>query len=234
VSPFFTYRHDSPIAGDGRCAAGSSAISGLAFEQGSDFPAAFDGALVVADYGRDCIFVLRAGRDGRPDPSSPEILVAGAANPVDVVFGPDGALYYVDFDGGTIRRVAYDESRDSAPPTVALTRPADGARVSRTIVVEAEAAGDAAVVGVQFRVDGVGLGRDDAVPPYRLDWDTTTVRDGQHTLVAVARDEAGNSITSAAVTVTVDNRRRFWPRLESAWHEIGLQLELLLDLLHIL
>ena len=32
--------------------------------------------------------------------------MAEAANPVYIEFGPDGNLYYADFDGGTIRRVA--------------------------------------------------------------------------------------------------------------------------------
>ena len=40
-----------------------------------------------------------------PSPGSITTFVDGAANPVNVEFGPDGNLYYVDFDGGTIRKV---------------------------------------------------------------------------------------------------------------------------------
>jgi hypothetical protein len=36
-----------------------------------------------------------------------QVLENGAANPVDVEPGPDGDLYYVDFDGGTIHRISY-------------------------------------------------------------------------------------------------------------------------------
>jgi len=40
---------------------------------------------------------------------------------------------------------------------------------------------------------------------YELDWDTTTVADGSHTIDARATDSAGNTTNAAQVTVTVDN-----------------------------
>src|SRR5204862_412038 len=36
-----------------------------------------------------------------------KLIVAAAANPVDIESGPGGDLFYVDFDGGTIRRISY-------------------------------------------------------------------------------------------------------------------------------
>src|SRR5207248_1125759 len=56
-----------------------------------------------------------------------------------------------------------------------------------------------------FRLDGANLGAEDAASPYSVSWNTTTSEDGRHTLTAVARDAAGNTTTSAAVTVTVSN-----------------------------
>src|SRR5205807_150774 len=41
--------------------------------------------------------------------------------------------------------------------------------------------------------------------PYQVSWNTTSVANGSHTLTAKARDAAGNSTTSAAVNVTVNN-----------------------------
>src|SRR5262245_29084345 len=42
-----------------------------------------------------------------------------------------------------------------------------------------------------------------ATSPYNISWDTSTVAAGTHTLYAVATDYAGNSATSAPVTITV-------------------------------
>jgi large repetitive protein len=58
---------------------------------------------------------------------------------------------------------------------------------------------------VQFYVDGSALGSEDTSAPYAASWDTTQVANGSHTLTARARDAAGNTTTSAAVTVTVSN-----------------------------
>ncbi len=96
-------------------------------------------------------------------------------------------------------------SSDVTPPTVSITSPADGATVSGTISVAATASDDVGVVGVQFKLDGANLGAEQTSGPYSISWDTTGATAGAHTLTAVARDAAGNTTTSAAVHVTVDN-----------------------------
>jgi hypothetical protein len=93
---------------------------------------------------------------------------------------------------------------DTAPPTVSITSPANGATVSGTIAVSASASDDVGVAGVEFFLDGARRA-DDTTTPYSLSWDTTTTADGPHTLIAVARDAAGNRTTSGAVTVNVSN-----------------------------
>jgi hypothetical protein len=61
------------------------------------------------------------------------------------------------------------------------------------------------VAGVQFKLDGVNLGAEQAASPYASSWNTRTVANGDHTLTAVARDTSGNTATSGAVSVTVSN-----------------------------
>ena len=95
---------------------------------------------------------------------------------------------------------------DTTPPTVSLTAPASGATVSGTVTLKATAADNNGVAGVQFKLDGANLGAEDTTAPYSVSWNTTTATNGTHTLTAVARDAAGNTTTSAAVTVTVANR----------------------------
>src|SRR2546425_857338 len=94
---------------------------------------------------------------------------------------------------------------NTTPPTVAITAPAAGATVAGTITVSASATDNVGVVGVQFKLDGANLGAEVTSAPYTLSWNTATASNGLHTLTAVARDAAGNTATSTAVTVTVDN-----------------------------
>jgi hypothetical protein len=47
------------------------------------------------------------GANGEPDPTRVQPFVNEAANPVDIQSGPNGDLYYVDFDGGTIHHLSY-------------------------------------------------------------------------------------------------------------------------------
>ena len=94
---------------------------------------------------------------------------------------------------------------DIIPPAVSMTGPANGATVSGTIAVSANASDNVGVAGVQFQLDGVDLGAELTAAPYSLSWNTTTASDGAHTLTAVARDAAGNLATSAPVSVTTLN-----------------------------
>ncbi len=94
---------------------------------------------------------------------------------------------------------------DVTPPSVSITAPANGATVSGTISVTANAADDEAMAGVQFRLDGVNLGPVDTAAPYLVAWDTRTATDGAHALTALARDTSGNTWLSTGVDVTVSN-----------------------------
>ena len=90
---------------------------------------------------------------------------------------------------------------------VSITSPQSGATVGGTITVTAETSGpgSGAVVGVQFRLDGVNLGAEDAAAPYAVSWDTASSANGAHTLVAVARDALGFQYVSQPVSVSVFN-----------------------------
>jgi hypothetical protein len=94
---------------------------------------------------------------------------------------------------------------DASAPTVSISSPNGGSRVAGTTTITAAASDDVGVESVQFRVDGANLGAADTTSPYSASWSTAGVSNGTHTLSAVARDAAGNTTTSATVTVTVDN-----------------------------
>lgn len=94
---------------------------------------------------------------------------------------------------------------DSLPPTVSMTSPANGATVSGLINLGAGASDDVGVAGVQFLVDGLAHGPEDTAPPYAASWNTAATNNGPHTLAARARDAAGNTTTTAPITVTASN-----------------------------
>lgn len=94
-------------------------------------------------------------------------------------------------------------STDVTPPTVSLTAPANGATVSGTITVSANASDNVGVSRVELSVDGSLVGTSTA-SPYQVSWNTTSVGNGGHTVTAKAFDAAGNSASSSA-SVTVSN-----------------------------
>lgn len=93
---------------------------------------------------------------------------------------------------------------DTESPTVNITAPAAG-NVSGAINVNASANDNIGVTGVQFLLDGVNLGVEDVVAPYTVSWNTITTANGSHSLTARARDAAGNTTTSPAIVVNVNN-----------------------------
>src|SRR5687768_3613719 len=94
---------------------------------------------------------------------------------------------------------------DVTPPAVSISAPAAGSMARGTVTVSANASDNVGVTGVQFRLDGAPLGAEDTAAPYSVAWNTVAASNGPHTLTAVARDAAGNTTTSGAVSVTVDN-----------------------------
>ena len=82
--------------------------------------------------------------------------------------------------------------------------PATGT-VSGTVALEATATDDVQVAGVQFRVDGAAVGAEVTSAPYAIQWNSSTVGNGNRTITAVARDSAGKTTTSAPVVVNVAN-----------------------------
>ena len=98
-----------------------------------------------------------------------------------------------------------DAAADSTPPSVSITSPALGTTAAGTIVVVVDAKDNVGVSGVQFTVDGMALGVERTAAPYSIAWDTKSAADGSHTLIAVARDAAGNMRASMPVRVIVEN-----------------------------
>ena len=94
--------------------------------------------------------------------------------------------------------------QDTIPPTVAITSPTNGATINGTIQIAANASDNAAVFGVQFKIDGINIGSEKATAPYTASLNTWSQPNGSHTISAVARDASGNT-ASHSVSVTINN-----------------------------
>jgi chitodextrinase len=107
----------------------------------------------------------------------------------------------------TTQAAAPPPTSPSAPtsPSVAIGTPSNGATVSGTIMISANAGGSTPVAGVQFFIDGAALAAELPASPYQMSWNTMTAANGIHTLTAAARNGAGNRTTSAGVNVNVTN-----------------------------
>lgn len=93
---------------------------------------------------------------------------------------------------------------DGSAPAATLTAPANGATVSGTTTLTADASDDVGVARVEFLLDGALLGSDTAAP-YAYAWNSATAANGTHVLQARAVDLTDNTGTSAQVNVTVAN-----------------------------
>ncbi|MBA2384167.1 MAG: hypothetical protein H0V68_05835 [Actinobacteria bacterium] len=105
----------------------------------------------------------------------------------------------------------YDDSAaavnrgDRTAPAVAVTSPAAGTTVSETVTLNVSASDKRGVVEVDYYVDGGLVEQDTSGPDWSQAWNSAGVADGSHSLVAKARDAAGNWGTSAAVSFAVHN-----------------------------
>jgi PKD repeat protein len=203
TAPYHAYRHtDLVVPGEG-CPTGSSSIAGLQFEfSGSNsYPAEYDRALFFADYSRDCIWAMLKGADGNPAPGLIRTFVTGAANPVNLETGPGGDLFYVDFDGGTIRRIQYFSANQ--PPTAKATATPTSGSAPLTVTFSGTQSTDpdpSDTLTYAWDLDGDGAYDDSTAvaPTY------TYTADGTYTATLKVTDRAGASGTSSVV-ITVGN-----------------------------
>src|SRR3989454_1084203 len=154
-------------------------------------------ALYVSQYGRahdaEGVYAIRQALIDSAEPQTAWGINPPNPNPGDLK--PEG-LINVSTLGGP------PPTPDSTPCTI--SSPSSGVTVSGTITVSVTVSENAHVTRVELLVDNF-FGLTDSAPPFSFLWDTTTVGNGSHSLMAKAYDAAGNFGTSTTVTVNVQN-----------------------------
>jgi len=193
VNAHYRYRHGEPVADESAVPKGSS-ITGVAFYEGGNYPNEYDDALFFADYTRGRIFVMFAGADGLPDPSTRQALDTAATGVVDLQIGPAGDLFWVDMSNGQILRISY-RPENSAPTPHVSASPTEGhapMEVAFSAAGSTDIDGDA--ITFEWDLDGDGAFDDstDVAPVF------TYSTDGDVTVSLRVTDD-----TSLAATATV-------------------------------
>ncbi|MGH7293105.1 MAG: PKD domain-containing protein, partial [Myxococcota bacterium] len=115
--PWYTYDHSH----------GSSDVTGLAFYEGSTYPAQYQKSLFFADNSRTVIFnipFVDANSDGIPDAPADNGAQAffggGNATAVQLATGPGGDIFFANINNGLVSRIYYCVACDNQAPSAAI------------------------------------------------------------------------------------------------------------------
>jgi len=108
---------------------------------------------------------------------------------------------------GHVDRTPADSSFtvDTRLPTVAITAPLAATTLTGTVTLGAAASDIYGIVRVKWFLDGVQIASDSTSESWSKPWNSATVADGAHRLLAKARDAAGNWGTSRSITFATSN-----------------------------
>ncbi|MEL6893773.1 MAG: Calx-beta domain-containing protein, partial [Actinomycetota bacterium] len=111
TEPYWAYRQRESFADDPGCLNNNGSPSALTFYEGGFYPEEHDGAFFLGDYSRRCVWEMFPGPDGRPDPSTAQLILTDIAVS-DLEIGPSGDVYMLNIFGGgplggTVVRLSY-------------------------------------------------------------------------------------------------------------------------------
>ena len=144
-----------------------------------------------------------------PQTSSTAVLYTG---PFTVSQTTTVKYYSIDNAGNSESVKSQTIQIDAAAPTVSITSPASGSSFTQGTKVTVTAGAvdlgtgsgtPSGIASVTFYLDGTTKLATDTTSPYSLTWNTSKVTKATHMLTAVVTDVAGNSTTSAAISVTI-------------------------------
>ena len=192
--PTLVYSHAEDVVANDGCSKAGSSITGLAFSPANSYPPDYRGALFFADHTRNCIWTLFPDATGEPDAADRALFVGGASNPVDLEIGPGGDLYYVDFEGGAVRRIQYGAPTASATADVTEGAPPLTVRLDGT-GSHGFRSGD--TLAFAWDLDGDGTYGDSTSPATTV----TFTESGPHEVRLRVTDEHGVSAWSDPIAI---------------------------------
>jgi glucose/arabinose dehydrogenase len=207
--PYFTYHHFSPVSSNDTCSPNVSgtAITGIDFYNGTSYPAAYHNALFFGDYARNCIWVMPAGTNGLPDPTNVSTFDQGASSPVDIETGPNGDLFYVDINGGTVHRITFGSSQTGAPQNTSPPTVTGAAQAGQTLTEDDGTWSGTAPIAFSrqwLRCSGTGAGCAPISGAAGTSYTLTSTEVGSTIRVSVtATNSVGNASAQSGLTAIV-------------------------------
>jgi len=130
----------------------------------------------------------------------------GISNPDGITDGPDGALWFTNAGNNSIGRIT---AGSNPPPITSILIPSNGATLSGSTYLDASASN---ATSDEFLLFGGTYGFDAPVLctatatiyGWLCGWNTTTVPNGNYTLVSLATNSTGDA-AAASVSITVAN-----------------------------
>lgn len=193
-APYFAYHHTAKVVSGETCGTGSSSIAGMAFYPGGGYPAEYDGALFFADYSRKCMWAMRPGTGGLPDPAN-IITFASGYGITALEAGPGGDIFAVDYNNGRIIRYVYNAS-NNAPTALLKAEPSSGL-APLTVSFDGTGSNDADGDSLTYAWDLDGDGQ----------YDDSSAASVQHTFTTIGTVRVGLRVSDdkgAVGTATVD------------------------------
>jgi glucose/arabinose dehydrogenase len=141
TAPYYTYKHSAKVVAGETCPTGSSSLGGLAFYSGTTYPAPYRGALFFTDYSRKCLWAMKPGTNGLPDPTKIETFASGIGGATELQAGPGGDIFGVEYDGGRLVRYVYNGTNN--PPVAAIKADPSSGATPLTVQFDATASSDA-------------------------------------------------------------------------------------------
>jgi|MDTC01.2.fsa_nt_gb hypothetical protein len=100
---------------------------------------------------------------------------------------------------------SYWSCEDTIPPTVSITSPKNNSSVSDLTIIYCDASDDNGIEKVDLWVNGVYTGLTDETEPFSFEWNTTSLVNGNYTIIVRGYDNNGNTTDSDPITLIVDN-----------------------------
>ena len=122
IYPIYAYPH----------AAQGASVTGGDHARPGDFAPEYTGDYFFGDWVRNLLFRMRLDASNRP--ISVETWASGLEGPVDIQFGPDGALYYAAQIAGGIRRIAHGAGTNLQPVAQGAAVPDSGPAPLATVL----------------------------------------------------------------------------------------------------